>query len=198
MAKIVRPETELPENGHDALPPIETERPSSIIMAAGEGAQTGLKIAASIGAMLLAFAGIVALLNGMLGAVGGMFGMADLTFQKVLGYLFAPLMMLLNLSWDEARIAGGLFGEKLILNEFVAYIDFAKIQATLSAHAQLVITFALCGFANLGSIAIQLAVIGGISPEKREFVAQNGPRALLAASLANLLNAAVAGLVFMV
>ena len=198
MAKIIMPETKDPAEKADLPAEIEHERASSIIMAAGEGAQTGLKIAASIGAMLIAFVGIIALLNGALGAMGGYFGMPDLTFQKAIGYVFAPLMMLLNLSWDEARIAGGLFGEKIILNEFVAYIDFAKIQSTLSVRAQLVITFALCGFANIGSIAIQLAVIGGISPDKRAFVAKHGPRALLAASLANLLNAAVAGLVFQV
>lgn len=198
MAKIIMPETEERRPDADIPVPIETEEASSLIMAAGEGAQTGLKIAASIGAMLIAFVGIVALLNGALGGIGSYFGIPDLTFQKAIGYVFAPLMMLLNLSWDEARIAGGLFGEKLILNEFVAYIDFAKIQSTLSVRAQLVITFALCGFANIGSIAIQLAVIGGIAPEKRAFVAKYGPRALLAASLANLLNAAVAGLVFLV
>lgn len=199
MAKIVMPETQASAaaDRREPVPEIPAEQASSLIMAAGEGAQTGLKIAASIGAMLIAFVSIIALLNGALGAIGSLFGMGDLTFQKLIGYIFAPLMMLLNLSWDEARVAGGLFGEKLILNEFVAYIDFAKIQTRLSAHAQLVITFALCGFANIGSVAIQLAVIGGISPDKRDFVAKNGPRALLAASLANLLNAAVAGLVFL-
>lgn len=196
MAKIIMPETEERSPEADIPIALESEEASSLIMAAGEGAQTGLKIAASIGAMLIAFVGIIALLNGALGGIGDLVGVPGLTFQKAIGYVFAPLMMLLNLSWHEARIAGGLFGEKLILNEFVAYIDFAKIQATLSVRAQLVITFALCGFANIGSIAIQLAVIGGIAPEKRAFVAKYGPRALLAASLANLLNAAVAGLVF--
>lgn len=197
LAKIVMPETEARDDERVELEAESSERASSIIMAAGEGAQTGLKIAASIGAMLIAFVSIIALLNGMLGAIGSVFGMPELTFQAAVGTVFAPLMMLLNLPWEEARIAGGLFGEKLILNEFVAYIDFAKVQGELSPHAQLVITFALCGFANLGSIAIQLAVIGGISPGKRDFVARNGPRALIAASLANLLNAAVAGMVFL-
>ena len=197
MAKIIMPETEDPVQEQATEQAHPDERSSSIIMAAAEGAQTGLKIAASIGAMLIAFVSIIALLNGAFGAIGAAFGVNDLTFQSLIGYIFAPLMALLNLSWTEAHIAGSLFGQKLILNEFVAYIDFAKVQQSLSSHAQLVITFALCGFANIGSIAIQIAVIGGISPEKRDFVAKNGPRALLAASLANLLNAAVAGLVFL-
>jgi len=169
------------------------EVPANIIMAAAQGAQTGVRLAVAVGAMVLAFVALVALANGLLTGVGHWFGIDDLTFQRILGYILAPLMYLLNVPWSEAGIAGGLFGEKIVLNEFVAYIALGKDTA-LSAHTVAVVTFALCGFANFSSIAIQMAVTGSLAPGQRPTIARLGLRALLAASLANLMSAAFAGL----
>lgn len=170
------------------------EKPANIIMAAAQGAQTGVRLAVAVGAMVLAFVALVALANGLLTGVGHWFGFEDLTFQRLLGYCFAPVMFLLNVPWHEAGIAGGLFGEKIVLNEFVAYISLGKDQALLSPHTVAVVTFALCGFANFSSIAIQMAVTGNLAPNQRPTIAKLGLRALLAGSLANLMSAAFAGL----
>jgi CNT family concentrative nucleoside transporter len=132
--------------------------------------------------------------NGALSGIAGLFGYPGLTFQKILGFVFAPLMFLLNVPWEEAGRAGELFGQKVILNEFVAYLDFGPNQAGLSPHTQAVVTFALCGFANLSSIAIQMGVLGGLAPEKRPLIAAMGLKAVLGGSLANLMSAALAGL----
>ncbi len=172
----------------------DDEQPANIIMAASQGAQLGVKLAVAVGAMVLAFVALVALANGLLGMVGGWFGYGGLTFQQILGYLFAPVMFLLNVPWSEAIQAGGLFGEKIVLNEFVAYIHLGKLGAALSPHTQAVITFALCGFANFSSIAIQMAVTGNLAPNQRPMIAKLGLRALLAGSLANLMSAALAGM----
>ncbi|WP_294198292.1 NupC/NupG family nucleoside CNT transporter [uncultured Sphingomonas sp.] len=178
----------LPEATHDE------EKPANIIMAAAQGAQTGVKLAVAVGAMVLAFVALVALANGLLGAIGGWFGLPGLSFQGLLGYVFQPVMFLLNVPWNEAGIAGGLFGEKIVLNEFVAYIDLGKQAASLSPRTIAVVTFALCGFANFSSIAIQMAVTGSLAPNQRPTIARLGLRALAAGSLANLMSAALAGL----
>jgi CNT family concentrative nucleoside transporter len=172
----------------------EDERPANIIMAASQGAQTGVKLAVAVGAMVLAFVALVALANGILGGIGGWFGAPDLSFQQIVGWVFAPIMWLLGAgSWPEALQAGGLFGTKLVLNEFVAFIELGK-NATLSPHMVAVTTFALCGFANFSSIAIQMAVTGGLAPNQRPMIARLGIKALVAGSLANLMSAALAGL----
>jgi len=172
----------------------DEERPANIIMAAAQGAQTGVRLAVAVGAMVLAFVALVALANGLLGGVGHWFGIQDLSFQRLLGYVFAPVMLLLNVPWREAQVIGGLFGEKIILNEFVAYIHLGQVQGTLSPHTIAVITFALCGFANFSSIAIQMAVTGSLAPNQRPTLAVLGIRALVAGSLANLMSAALASL----
>lgn len=172
----------------------DEERPANIIMAAAQGAQTGVKLAVAVGAMVLAFVALVALANGLLGGIGGWFGLPGLSFQALLGYVFQPIMFLLNVPWNEAAIAGGLFGEKIVLNEFVAYIDLGKQAAQLSPRTAAVVTFALCGFANFSSIAIQMAVTGSLAPNQRPTIARLGIRALVAGSLANLMSAALAGL----
>jgi len=196
MAKLMMPDDP------DALPPPDIddaqltfgeERPANIIMAAAEGAQTGVRIAVAVGAMILAFVSLVALANGLLGGLGSWFGMPDLSFQQVLGYVFAPVMWLLGVPWDDATTAGGLFGTKVVLNEFVAFIALGQTQG-LSPHSLAVITFALCGFANFSSIAIQMAATGGLAPNQRPVIARLGLRALAAGSLANLMSAALAGL----
>ncbi len=170
------------------------ERPANIIQAAAEGAQLGVRLAVAVGAMVLAFVALVALANGILGGLGNLIGQEDLTFQKLLGSVFAPVMYLLNVPWHEARAAGGLFGEKIVLNEFVAYIHLGKLAPPLSEHAVAVVTFALCGFANFSSIAIQMAVTGNLAPNQRPMIAKLGIRALCAGSLANLMSAALAGM----
>ena len=152
--------------------------------------------------MVLAFVALVALANGLLGglsngivALGGSQWFADLSFQRLVGYIFAPFMFLVGIPWNEALTAGGLFGTKLVLNEFVAFIDLGQMQAgALSERGRAIVTFALCGFANFSSIAIQMAVTGGLAPNQRPVIARLGLRALLAGSLANLMSAALAGL----
>ena len=168
---------------------------ANIIEAAAQGAQTGVKLAVAVGAMVLAFVALVALANGILGGIGGWFGQPDLSFQMLVGYLFAPVMFLLGIPWEEAQIAGGLFGTKIVLNEFVAFIDLGAMEpGTLSERTRAIVTFALCGFANFSSIAIQMAVTGGLAPNQRPVIARLGLKALAAGSLANLMSAALAGL----
>jgi concentrative nucleoside transporter, CNT family len=170
------------------------EKPANIIMAAAEGAQTGVRLAVAVGAMVLAFVALVALANGILGWAGGLFGRGDLSFQMILGWVFAPVMYMLNVPWSEAGVAGGLFGTKVVLNEFVAFAQLGPIQGTLAPATVAVVTFALCGFANFSSIAIQMAVTGNLAPNQKPVLAKLGLKALLAGSLANLLSAALAGL----
>ena len=207
MAKIIMPDTLLTPEGElplgdvpesiagEPLPDAshDEERPANIIMAAAQGAQTGVKLAVAVGAMVLAFVALVALANGLLGGFGAWFGYPQLSFQGLLGYVFAPVMFLLNVPWNEAGIAGGLFGQKIVLNEFVAYISLGAQQG-LSARTIAIVTFSLCGFANFSSIAIQMAVTGSLAPNQRPMIARLGLRALAAGSLANLMSAALAGL----
>jgi CNT family concentrative nucleoside transporter len=178
----------LPVASHDE------EKPANLIMAAAQGAQTGVKLAVAVGAMVLAFVALVALANGILGGIGGWFGYPTLSFQMLLGYVFSPVMYLLNIPWQEAQVAGGLFGTKVVLNEFVAYIALGQAQGGLSPATIAIITFALCGFANFSSIAIQMAVTGNLAPNQRPMIAKLGLKALVAGSLANLMSAALAGL----
>lgn len=196
MAKII-----MPDNPEDAeIEPIilaeashDEEKPANIIMAAAQGAQTGVRLAVAVGAMVLAFVALVALANGLLGGIGGWFGHSDLSFQQILGQAFRPVMYLLGVPWHEADIAGGMFGTKVVLNEFVAFIALGKAQG-LSATTVAIVTFALCGFANFSSIAIQMAVTGSLAPNQRPVIARLGIKALVAGSLANLMSAALAGL----
>jgi CNT family concentrative nucleoside transporter len=169
------------------------EKPANIIMAAAQGAQTGVRLAVAVGAMVLAFVALVALANGILGGLGGWFGLPDLSFQQIVGYVFAPVMFLIGVPWQEALQAGGLFGTKIVLNEFVAFIDLGALKE-LSAPTVGIVTFALCGFANFSSIAIQMAVTGSLAPNQRPMIAKLGLKALAAGSLANLMSAALAGL----
>ncbi|UYY57596.1 NupC/NupG family nucleoside CNT transporter [Sphingomonas sp. S2-65] len=217
MAKIIMPDVPAPPEGelplgddpeeetikvaeHD----LEEERAANLIMAAASGASTGVKIAVAVGAMVLAFVALVALANGLLGGAGNWIfyasGNADwalwfkgLSFQKVIGTVFAPVMYLLGISWHEAVQAGGLFGTKMVLNEFVAFIQLGA-NPDLAPRTKAIITFALCGFANFSSIAIQMAATGSLAPNQRAMIAKLGIRALVAGSLANLMSAALAGL----
>ncbi|HEY7811243.1 MAG TPA: nucleoside transporter C-terminal domain-containing protein [Allosphingosinicella sp.] len=171
------------------------EKPANIIMAAAQGAQTGVKLAVAVGAMVLAFVALVALANGLLGGVGAWFGQPNLSFQQIVGYVFQPIMFLIGVPWNEAGVAGGLFGTKIVLNEFVSFLDLRAIDvAQLSERSRAIVTFSLCGFANFSSIAIQMAVTGSLAPNQRPVIARLGIKALIAGSLANLMSAALAGL----
>ena len=203
MAKIMMPDDPkdlgiepviMPEASHDE------EKPANIIMAAAQGAQTGVKLAVAVGAMVLAFVALVALANGLLAGIGGWFGYPDLSFQAVIGAIFRPVMWLMGVPWEESAVAGGLFGSKIVLNEFVAFIDLGNMQKAggLSPASIAIGTFALCGFANFSSIAIQLAVTGSLAPNQRPMIAKLGLKALLAGSLSNLMSAALAGLILSV
>ncbi len=174
----------------------EGHRPANIIEAAAQGTQTGVKLAVAVGAMVMVFVALVALANGILGGIGGWFGYPDISFQQILGYVFAPVMFLIGIAdWQQAQTAGGLFGTKIVLNEFVAFIDLGAMQAgELTERSRAIVTFALCGFANFSSIAIQMAVTGGLAPNQRPVIARLGLKALAAGSLANLMSAALAGL----
>jgi CNT family concentrative nucleoside transporter len=201
MAKIIVPdEPEDTDSVEDSKVEVaetfeEGMQPANVIMAAAQGAQTGVKLAVAVGAMVLAFVALVALANGLLGGLGNMIGVPGLSFQRLVGYLFAPVMYLIGVPWNEAGTAGGLFGTKLVLNEFVAFLDLGQMNAAaLGDRSRAIIIFALCGFSNFSSIAIQMAVTGGLAPNQRPVIARLGLRALLAGSLANLMSAALAGL----
>ena len=192
MAKMMMPERESIDDQHDVFQ-LEQDQHVNVIDAAASGASNGLNLAVNIGAMLLAFVGLIALLNGLLGWLGGFVGYPDITMQYLLGLLFQPLAFLLGVPWAEANVAGSLIGQKLVLNEFIAFVDFAEQKAVLSEHSQAVVTFALCGFANFSSIAILLGGLGTLAPNRRDDVARLGLRAVTAGFMANLMSAAIAG-----
>ena len=196
MAKILMPETEHREVKFDPNETGGVEKPVNIFDAIGSGAATGLTLALNVGAMLLAFVAMIGLVNGILGGIGGWFGVEDLTLQGILGMAFAPIAFIVGVPWDEALQAGSLIGQKIVVTEFYAYISFVEIKETLSAHTQIIVTFALCGFANFTSIAILLGGLGSIVPSRRKDVAKLGLRAVIGGTLANLMSAALAGLFF--
>lgn len=196
MAKLIKPESEtVTSDDSDIHEEIVQRRAINVIDAAAQGALQGMQLAFAIGALLLAFIGLIALMNGLIGWAGGLFGFEGLTMQQILGYLFQPVAFLIGVPWEETRQVGSLLGQKLILNEFIAYLDFvANYQSQLSERTQAIVTFALCGFACFSSIAIVVGGIGILAPERREEMSQLGLLAVFAATLANLMSAAIAGL----
>ncbi|MGO0575894.1 NupC/NupG family nucleoside CNT transporter [Ornithinimicrobium panacihumi] len=166
----------------------------NVIDAAASGAGEGLKLALNIGAMLLAFISLIALINLLLGVVGGWFGAEDLTFEQILGYVFAPIMTLIGVPWAEATGAGSFVGQKVVVNEFVAFSNFAPEIEAYSPRTAAIITFALTGFANLGSLGILLGGLASLVKDRRPEIAELGIRAIVAATLANLMSAAIAGM----
>ena len=192
MAKIIIPETEEPKNELTEKEEQDNQY-ANIFDAAATGAANGLHLALNVGAMLLAFIGLIALLNGLIGWGGGLFGAEDLSFQVILGYVFQPIAWTLGVPWEEANIAGSFIGQKMVVNEFVAYLDFLKYQDELSPITQAIVIFSLCGFANFSSIAILMGGIGAMAPTRRKEIAQLGVKTVLAATLANLMSAALAG-----
>ncbi|ELY3836990.1 NupC/NupG family nucleoside CNT transporter [Cronobacter turicensis] len=206
FAKIIIPETETPHDApHLDAAHHDPDRPSNVLDAAASGASAGMQLALNVGAMLLAFVALIALLNGMLSGIGGWFNHPELSLQLILGWVFSPVAWLIGVPWDEAMVAGSFIGQKLIINEFVAYMNFgeylkedAAVAAAglqvLSDHTKAIISFALCGFANLSSIAILIGGLGSMAPTRRHEVAQLGLKAVAAGTLSNLMSATIAGL----
>jgi CNT family concentrative nucleoside transporter len=198
MAKIMMPETKEPESrtpdpeDEAVLQDVLDDR--NVIDAAARGAAEGLRLALNVGAMLIAFISLIALVNFILGAAGGVFGFEGLTLQLLLGYVFAPVAFVIGVPWREALDAGSFIGQKVTPNEFVAYSNFGPRVGEFSEKTVAIVTFALAGFANFGTIAILLGGVGGMAPPRRSQIAQFGIRALIAGTLANLLNAAIAGM----
>ena len=197
FAKILFPQT---EQFNDKQPETDdSEKPTNVLEAMAGGASAGMQLALNVGAMLLAFVGLIALINGILGGVGGKLGYDDLTLQSIFGWVFKPLAYLIGVSWEESAVAGQMIGLKLAVNEFVGYLEFAKYlqpdtAVVLSEKTKAIITFALCGFANFSSIAILIGGIGGMAPNRRGDVARLGLKAVIAGTLANLMSATIAGL----
>lgn len=192
MAKLIEPETDnpiVPKVGDTSTTP----RYVNLIDAAATGALDGLRMAAAIAAMLIAFVALIALVNGILQYFGAYVGFGEVTLEMILGFLLSPVAWLLGVPWADASIAGSLIGQKLILNEFVAYVAYSDVSASMSPISQAIVIFALCGFANLSSIAILLGGLGALAPSRRDDISRLGVRALIAATLANLMNAALAG-----
>ncbi|BCG07964.1 NupC/NupG family nucleoside CNT transporter [Buttiauxella agrestis] len=205
FAKIILPETETPNDA----PELESmkndpDRPANVLDAAASGAASGMQLALNVGAMLLAFVALIALLNGMLSGIGGWFNYPQLSMELILGWVFSPLAWVIGVPWSEANVAGSFIGQKLIINEFVAYLNFgeylkddAAVAAAglqvLSDHTKAIISFALCGFANLSSIAILIGGLGSMAPNRRHDIAQLGLKAVAAGTLSNLMSATIAG-----
>jgi CNT family concentrative nucleoside transporter len=192
-AKLMMPETDKPQEAAPAFAEGD-EKPANVLDAAALGAGTGLKLALNVGAMLLAFIGLIALLNLMLGGIGAWFGMQGLSLQWILGWVFSPLAWLAGVPFAEIRESGSLIGQKIVLNEFVAYVELTKIQDAMTAKTRAICSVALCGFANLSSIAILLGGLGGMAPTRRQEIARLGLKAVAAATLSNLTSAAIVGL----
>ncbi|WP_404328842.1 NupC/NupG family nucleoside CNT transporter [Mesobacillus maritimus] len=195
LAKIMIPETEEPQDTSNVKME-EDKQTANVIDAAANGASVGLQLALNIGAMLLAFIALIALINGILGGITGLFGLEGITLEMLLGYIFSPIAFAVGVPWAEAIQAGGFIGQKLILNEFVAYASFAPQIPELSEKTVAVVSFALCGFANVSSLGILLGGLGNLAPERRSDIARLGVRAVIAGMLASLLSAAMAGMLF--
>lgn len=192
MAKLIVPEQQTPV-AHDSVD-LDTGDQSNVIDALASGAMNGVKVAVAVGTMLIAFVSVIAMANAAIESIAELFGAQGITLQLLFGYLFAPVAWLIGVDQSEMLMAGSFIGQKVVMNEFVAFIDFIQHQASLSEHSQVIVIFALCGFANIGSIAIQLGSIGVMSPERRSDVASLGLKAVLAGTLANLMSACLAGI----
>jgi CNT family concentrative nucleoside transporter len=197
IAKLLRPETE--ESLTKGTVHLEVEQTATnVIEAAANGAADGVKLALNVGGMLLAFIALISMINfplAWLGQVTGIEALIDqpLSLSVILGYLLSPLAWIIGIPWSEAVLVGGLIGEKIVINEFVAYLHLGQIKDTLSQHSILISTYALCGFANFSSIAIQLGGIGGLAPNRRPDIARLGLRAVLGGTLATMMTATIAG-----
>ena len=200
MAKIIVPQTDVPHDSISDLKKSERKDAESIhkhvnvIDAAASGAAAGITLVINVAAMLIAFIGLISVLDYILSGIGGLFNLKDLSLELILGYVFSPITFLIGVPWNEAVTAGRFIGEKIVLNEFVAYVHLADIIHTLSPKTQIILTFALCGFANLSSVAILIGGLGTMSPQHKPLIAQYAVKAVLAGTLSNLMSAALAGI----
>ncbi len=195
LAKVMIPETELAETLHGSHADVERNS-VNVIDAAAEGAIAGLRLAGYVGALLIAFVAMIALVNDVIGSVGGWLGAPDLTLQALFGIVMAPVAWLMGVPWEDASQVGSLLGVKTVLNEFLAYQELARLTEAglLSARSAMIASYALCGFANFGSLAILLGGIGSLAPSRRSEIARLGLRSILSGSLATFMTACVAGL----
>jgi CNT family concentrative nucleoside transporter len=199
IGRILVPETGTPFDigeSKESKAELDASRASSVIEAASNGAMIGMQVFLNVLAVLLAFVALIALLNGILGGVGGWFGFPQLSMELILGYVFSPISFLIGIPWEEAQRAGALLGQKLILNEFVAYANFAPNMDTFSAHGQIVITIALCGFANFGGVGILVAGLSAVVPERKSEISSLGVKAVLAGTLANFMSASIVSIIY--
>jgi CNT family concentrative nucleoside transporter len=197
IAKLLRPETG--ESLTKGTVHLEVEKTATnVIEAAANGAADGVKLSLNVGGMLLAFIALITMINFPLAWFGQVAGIEPLigetlSLSIILGYILSPLAWIIGIPWSEAVLVGGLIGEKIVINEFVAYMHLGEIKDTLSTHSVLISTYALCGFANFSSIAIQLGGIGGLAPNRRSDIARLGLRAVLGGTLATMMTATIAG-----
>ena len=195
FAKLLLPSRE-PTRVTDLRLDFEAHKPANLFEAVAIGTGNGVRVAVAVGSMLIAFIGLIACLNGLVGWVGGVFGLHGFSLQKLLGWLFAPLAWLIGVPWQASVLIGGIIGQKIVFNEFVAYVQLSPMLRahSLDTHTLAIASFALCGFANLSSIGILLASFGAVAPERRAEVSRLGLRAVLAGTLSNLMSATIAGM----
>jgi len=193
MAKMLVPETEQPLTaGHVQMP--ATEKESNVLGAIARGTVDGLHLALNVGAMLIVFLALLALVNAMMGWVHLHIGWFPYNLQEVLGWLFSPVAWLIGIPWRDASTIGNLLGTRMVLNEFVAFAQLGTLKGSLDPRSFTIATFALCGFANFSSIGIQIGGIGALAPEQRNQLAKFGIRAMLAGTMANLISASIVGI----
>ena len=192
MAKLMIPEMAR-ESKEEQDFKIEIEKHTNAIEAAAVGATRGMQLAINVGAIVLAFVGLIALTNSLLEGLGNQFNIDNFSLEIILGYLFKPVAFMLGIPWSEAQLAGNLIGQKLVFNEFLAYATFTEEIENFDKKSQAIITFALCGFANFSSIGIILGGLGSMIPSRKSEIAQLGVKAVCAGFLANLMSAAIAG-----
>ena len=196
MAKMIYPETEQPQKITNIEHFEEEDKPINFIEAATQGASNGLMLALNVGAMLLALIALIAAFDRLLGWFTGLLGFSDISLELIFSYIFAPFAFLLGVPDSEILKVGSLIGQKLVLNEFVAYANYVEIKSSLGEHSQIVTTIALAGFANLSAPAVLIGVLGTIVPKEKSFIAKIGWKVIAAGLLSNLMSAALAGLFF--
>jgi CNT family concentrative nucleoside transporter len=197
ISKILLPETDEPETKSSLDVSVKTEDANLIDAAAG-GAAQGLKLALNVGAMLMAFIALIAMFNAIVGGLGGLVGLPELSLQQIFGWVLAPLAWLMGVPWADAMDVGSLMGIKVVINDFVAYLQLAgglEAGSTMSPRAVVICTYALLGFANFATIAILIGGIGGIAPERRSDLSRLGLRAMIGGNLAAFMSASLAGMV---
>lgn len=192
FAKLLCPQTD-PDLVKNKIEIEDTDKSKGLLDAISSGSLMGMNQVITVTALLISFVALIALLNGIVGSVGDLFSIDNLTLEMIIGYLLSPLTFLMGVPWSEAIQAGSIIGQKIVVNEFVAYINFLEVSTSLSEKTQAIVIFSLCGFANMGSLAMVVGGIGAMCPDQRELISQIGPRVLLASILANLMSGTIAG-----